>query len=381
MYEPSADYLVAEISQSALRHNLQQVRARIPATTRVCAVIKADCYGHGWDACLPVLVEGADWFAVSSPFEALALRERGVRQPVLAFLPPCGDGEEGVALCRAMMRAGITITVSSLESLALVRHACGGMEAEAQVHLKVDTGMTRAGVGVEQAPTLVEQIRATPGMRLTGIYTHMACADADDLTSARAQLARLLALVEQIGGREGLTLHAANSAATIALPEAHLDMVRPGLMLYGYQPQLTPNRALALQPCLRLRARALQVREAPAGSQIGYGQTYTAPQASRLALISIGYADGYRRALSNRAQVGVEGALAPVRGRISMDQTIVEIGAESRLKVGDWVEVLSPRPSDPHSVEQTATMLETISYEVTTTLGPRVRRKAVEQFV
>jgi len=242
----------------------------------------------------------------------------------------------------------------------------------------IDTGMTRPGVPAGQAPQLIAAARAAPHVKLTGLYTHLAAADEADKTSARGQLAAFDRAVEQSGGRAGLTLHAANSAAAIDLPESHLDMVRPGIAIYGYQPSDEMNTRLPLRPCLRLTGRLMQIKPVPAGSRCGYGLTYEFPRDGRVALAPVGYGDGYLRCLSNRSTVRVRGADVPVRGRVSMDQLILDVTDCPAAEVGDEVEIFSPNPADPHSVENLARLAGTVPYEVTCRLGGRVRRILVD---
>ena len=187
-------------------------------------------------------------------------------------------------------------------------------------------------------------------------------------------MTRFLSTIEAAGGRAGLTLHAANSAATIDLPETHLDMVRPGIAIYGYQPSAQIVNRLPLRPALRLTGRLMQIKALPAGSRCGYGLTYTFPQATRVGLVPVGYADGYLRSLSNRSLMRIRGREAPTRGRVSMDQVIIDLTGVPNAAVGDEVEIISPDPAAANSVESLAKLAETIPYEVTCRLGRRVRR-------
>jgi alanine racemase len=238
--------------------------------------------------------------------------------------------------------------------------------------------MGRSGVLPEAAPALVSRLRAGGNVCLTGLYTHLATADETDKKYARSQFRRMMGVVESCGGRSGLTLHAANSAATIDLPETHLDMVRPGIAMYGYQPSEDMHNRLPLRPAMRLTGRLMQIKTLPAGSRCGYGLTYAFPRDARVGLVPIGYGDGYFRSLSNRASMRVRGQDVPIRGRVSMDQTILDLTGLPEARVGDEVEILSGDPTAAHSVENLAQLAETIPYELTCRLGRRVRRVLVD---
>jgi len=369
-------YLTAHISTSAIEHNLALLRGLIPPATKLCAVVKADCYGHGLGNLLGLLSRHADWLAVTNPEEALALRNLGYERPLLMFFSACAnaDGRELHDTLAWLIAEHVTLTVvcpTEVDALAQVAAEIG---AVAEVHVKVDSGMGRSGALPAAAPALVDKIRRTPAMRISGMYTHFATADEAEKSFARRQLETFLATVEACGGRSGLCLHAANSAATIDLPEAHLDMVRPGIAIYGYQPSDDMANKLPLRPALRLTGRLMQLKTLPPGHKCGYGLTYTTPAETPVGLVPVGYADGYPRCLSNRATMRIRGADVPVRGRIAMDQVIVDLTAVPSAAVGDEVEIISNDPANPHSAENLARLCETITYEITTRLGNRARR-------
>jgi len=424
-------YLTAELSASALRHNIALLRARLAPGVRLCVAAKANCYGHGLRVLLDVLAEGVDALGVATPEEAVGLRHSGFRKPILMFFSACayGEGAELRDALAQLIANDVWLTVVSPAEVRLVAEAARHVDASARVHVKVDTGMGRSGVPADNAPALVEAIRAEPRLRLAGLYTHFALADAADKAHTIEQLARFQRTIvecgmrnadspdrrseignrgheechaeaaegaeaaekresgveignrkSEIGNRRCPLLHAANSAATIDLPQAHLDMVRPGIAAYGYQPSDDMHAKLPLQPILRLTGRLMQVRHMPAGSRCGYGLRHTFTRPSRVGLVPVGYADGYLRALTNLSVMRVRGQLVPARGTISMDQTIVDLTDAPSAAVGDEVEIISPHPADPHSVEGLARLAGTIPYEVTCRLGDRVRRKLVNSF-
>lgn len=373
-------YLTAEISASAVQENLATLHRHLPAATKLCAVVKADAYGHGLKVLLPVISAGADALAVATPEEAIALRDAGYERPVLMFFSACAytDGPELRDALEQLIARNVTLTVVNGSEVASVADAARKARAVARVHAKIDTGMNRSGVPAATAQEVIGAVRGAEGVELTGLYTHFASADEADKTFTREQLASFLAAVEAAGGRGGLTLHAANSAAAIDLSETHLDMVRPGIAVYGYQPSDEMLTKLPLRPCLRLWGRLMQTKDVPTGARCGYGLTHTFDRPARLGLVPVGYADGYPRALSNVAVMRVGGREAPVRGRVSMDQTIIDITDVPEAQIGDSVEIISPDPQAANSVANLARLAKTIPYELTCRLGRRVRRMLVD---
>jgi alanine racemase len=388
--------LTAEVSAAALRHNLALLRGRLAPGVRLCVAAKANGYGHGLRLLLDVLAEQADALGVATPEEAVSLRHQGFRKPILLFFSACayGEGAELRDALAQLIANGVWLTVVSPAEVRLVADAARHVEALAHVHVKVDTGMGRSGVQAGQAPALVEAIRSEPNVRLDGLYTHFALADAADKAHTLEQLACFQRAIADCGlqiadsanaeretrNAKRPILHAANSAATIDLPQTHLDMVRPGIAAYGYQPSDEMGVKLALQPILRLTGRLMQIRPMPAGSRCGYGLRHTFTRPSHVGLVPVGYADGYLRCLTNRTVMRVRGQLAPARGTISMDQTILDLTDVPSAAVGDEVEIISPDPADPHSVEGLARLAATIPYEITCRLGERVLRRLVPSF-
>jgi len=372
-------YLKAEISASAVRHNLSLLRGLLAPATKLCVVVKADCYGHGLRTLLGVIAEQADALAVATPEEAIALRDLGYERPILMFFSACAytDGRELRQALGELIARGVTLTVVAEPELAVVSEVAQKVGGKAEVHVKIDTGMGRSGILPEKAPALIEKARRSQAVQLTGLYTHFAVADQQDKSITREQLACFLSVLEASGGRAGLTLHTANSAAAVDLPESHLDMIRPGIAVYGYQPSAQIANRLPLRPSLRLTGRLMQIKTLPAGSRCGYGLTYTFRRETRVGLVPVGYADGYLRNLSNRSLMRLRGTETPVRGRVSMDQVIIDLTGVPDAAVGEEVEIISPDPGAPNSVESLAGLAGTIPYEVTCRLGRRVRRVLV----
>lgn len=362
------NYLTASISASAVRHNIAELRRLIGPDVKLCPVVKDDCYGHGMDVLYPVLSELVDGFAVASPTEALALRGKGYAGFVLCFLSAYFDDFE---VQTELVRQGITQTVMSKSALASIQDAARRAGLTAPVHLKVDTGMGRLGVPARQAKNLVETIRASDGVELTGIYTHFATADEEDQVPMRQQLELFTSVLP--GGR-GITCHAASSAAAIILPETHFNMVRPGLAVYGCHATEHLRGKIDLRPCMAVKAKLIAVKHIAEGGRSGYGLTYRYDRDSRVGVVPIGYGDGYFRNLSNQAMVRINGQDAPVRGRVSMDQMTVDVTGIPDVQVGDEVEIISSDPAAPNSVENLARLAGTIPYEITCHLGHNIIR-------
>ena len=373
-------HLTAEISVSAVRHNLRLLRGCVGADVRICPAVKADCYGHGLALLWSVIAEESDAMAVAGAAEAIELRELGYAGELLMFFTPCSlpAGEASGGTLKELMRRNVTLTVVSSTDVEAAVRAAGELGIEAPVHIKIDTGMGRSGVGHNAAVELITRVRSERSLRLTGLYTHFATADEADKSRALTQLDNFRGAVDTCRGDEDLTIHAANSAAAIDLPASHFDMIRPGIAVYGYQPSDEMHNVLPLRPCLRLTSLLMQIKDLPPGSSVGYGLTHTFDRAARVGLVPAGYADGYPRGLSGKVSMRIGEVDVPVCGRVSMDQVIVDLTEVPSARIGDEVEVISPDPSAPHSVENLARLAGTIPYEITCGLGRRVRRTAVE---
>jgi alanine racemase len=373
-------YVTAAISASAVRTNLRLLRGRIGPNTRLCAAVKADCYGHGLELLLDVIAPLVNSVAVAAPEEAVALREMGCDLPVLAFFSPCAYGGEAErdAAIEEMIRGDIIQTIVSPEEIRLIGRVAKRCQMQAEVHVKIDTGMGRAGVIAAEAASLLRKAADEPGLKLSGLYSHFATADDEDLGYAHEQLDIFKQVLTACDGAKGLTRHMANSAATIDLPEAHFDMVRAGISVYGYQPSVHVRNRTPLRPALRLTAPLMPIKNVPAGTRCGYGLTRRLERPSRLGRVAIGYGDGYLRCLSNLSSASIRGVEVPVCGRVSMDQLILDVTDVPDAKLGDEVELISPDPTSPHSVEKLAQLAGTISYEITCALHGRIRRVLVD---
>ena len=248
------------------------------------------------------------------------------------------------------------------------------------LHVKVDSGMGRSGVLPAEAPGLIQAIRQSPKLRLAGVFTHFATADEEDKTHAQAQFEVFRGVLRAAGPLDGVLRHAANSAAIADMPQTVLDMVRPGIAVYGYQPSDDVLNRLPLRPCLRMTAPILQVKRLPAGATVGYSSLFKLARDSRVGIVPAGYADGISRHLSGHCPVGLGRDVVPVLGRVSMDQIIIDLTDHASAKVGDTAVLISPHPEDPHCVSNLARLAGTIPYEITCRIGRRVNFKAVADF-
>jgi len=367
----------AHISSSALRHNVAVLRDAAGGAP-LCAVAKADAYGHG-AARLAAALRGAaiPFWGVATLPEGLALRQLGVTAPILVFRP-LGRYEperESAETLDALVDADLRATVASAAGADLLARRAARRRRTARVHLKVNTGMNRNGCPAEDALSLARRIAAQPFLECEGVYSHFAAADEPDLGSAHGQLAAFRAIVRELA-RHGLRpslCHMANTGAVFNLRAARFDMVRPGIGLYGYGGAAIRG-SRRLRPALRLDAPVVLTRRLPAGASCGYGLAFTARRPTRIGLLPIGYADGYDRRLSNGGPASFGRRLLRVIGRVSMDLTMVDLTDAPEAAEGARICLISERRADPHSVESLAARLGTIPHEITCALGPRIDR-------
>jgi alanine racemase len=366
------NYLTAQISESSVRHNISVIRGLIGPDVKLIPVVKDDCFGHGMEILFPVLAELTDGFAVAAPLEALELRSKGYHGFILCFLSAYFDDFK---VQDELVWQEITQTVMSKSALESIETSARRVGKTAKVHLKVDTGMGRLGVPASQAPALIQAIQQSDDVELTGIYTHFATADESNRTATQKQLDVFRSILPD---HSNVVFHAANSAATLDWPEAHFDMVRLGIAVYGCHPSDTLLNRVDLRPCMSVMAKLIAVKHMTAGSRSGYGLTHQYERDSRVGVVPIGYGDGYFRNLSGKAVVRVNGVDAPVCGRVSMDQMTVDVTDVADVKVGDLVEVISSDPHAPNCVENLARLAGTIPYEITCHLGHNMRHQLVE---
>jgi len=362
----------AEVDLAAIRHNVAEIKRFLQSGVRLGAVVKADAYGHGAvQVSRAALAFGVDWLLVATVDEGLDLVEGGIKAPILHMgRTPTGDVE--VAL-----RAGLRLCVFEHRGLNAIGDVCARTGLTARVHLKVDTGMARLGArrGGE-ALELARQIEAAAGVELEGFWSHFAEADESESPRTKEQLALFLAEVERLhaDGIRPEMLHCANSAAALLYPESQLDLVRVGLLLYGYSPVPGNAPALDLVPAMSWKARVVALHNLEADDKVGYGGAFTAPRSMRTATVAIGYADGYPRSLGNNGVLLVGGKRVPVVGRVSMDFVSVDVSDVDRVEPGDEAVIIGTQGEERITAEDLAESLDTISWEVLCQIGARVPR-------
>ncbi|MCB0859428.1 MAG: alanine racemase [Solirubrobacterales bacterium] len=361
----------ARIDLGNLRHNCRELKLRLDPGVELCPVLKADAYGHGALHCVGAVAEsGADRIAFATATEAVLARSVAPDIPLLV-LGALAPGEIEMAIS-----AGADISVWEPGFIATLADQAAASGLVVGVHVKYDTGMGRLGT---TDPDLVMELARTadshPNLRLAAIWTHFATADEEDPAFRDLQRDRLAKLGER-ARREfpGLKLHAANSAALIADPACHFDMVRPGVAIYGMDPFGRNPADHGLKPVLSFHSWVASVRDFEPGQSAGYGRTWQAVSPTRVATVPVGYGDGVRRGLSNRGEVLIGGRRYPIAGTVSMDNITVDLGPESGAKVGDEVTLIGTQGDETILAEQIAVPLETINYEVTCGISPRVPR-------
>jgi alanine racemase len=364
----------AEVDLDALRSNLAWLRHRLGPHTRILTVVKADAYGHGLKQIAALLMQsGTDIFGVANLAEARSVRLVGRGWPVL-MLGACLPDE-----IPAAVRDDVMPTISTLQEARAFSREARRQHKNVEVHLKVDTGMGRLGAFPKEAVQLAHAISRLPGVRLTGLMTHFSSAE-DDAPFTRQQRERFAEVVRAIEA-QGVVLpylHACNSGGVLFEPEALFNLVRPGLLVYGIIPpgkrRSATELAKHLKPALQWKSRVTLVREVPKGTPLSYGHTYTTPRRMRVAVVGCGYGDGYMRAASQRAAMLIGGRLCPVLGRVTMDQTLVDVTALPRVKPGDEVVLLGRQGRKEITAAQLAGWFGTIPWEVLTNISYRVPR-------
>lgn len=373
--------VIAEINLAAYANNLALLRSKLSKTTKLMAVLKANAYGHGLVRMAEQAMKaGVDYFGVVSLGEARELRIAGLKLPILIlnYIDPEG-AKEAIEL-------GVDITVMDEEVLSSIAAYVKTTKTAAKIHIKVDTGMHRAGVLPEAVLPFAQKVSATKGVKLHGLFTHFATADETDLGFARQQL-RVFQEVVRTLAKQGIHppfIHAANSAATLVLPESHFSMVRPGIASYGLSPFSGdhPQYAHFMQeflPVLTLKTQIVQIRTVEAGESVGYGRGFSATKKTRVALLSVGYGDGYRRGPQHAKEVLVCGKHARILGRVSMDQTSIDVTNIPEASLHDEVVLIGKQGNVVLSADDVAKSLGTINYEVVTSLSARVQRNYVSQ--
>ncbi len=374
----------AEISRSALRHNLKAVQQHIGPDVTVCAVVKADAYGHGSVGCARVLEgEGVQWFGVTGTEEGVRLRDGGIHGRVL-LLSGFWQGEAEEVVHQRLTPATYDLwQITALEEAA----AKAALPEPFRFHLKLDTGMSRLGISMSDLPRAVEQIRQSPHLKLEGVFSHLASAEVLDSAAMSEQEANFDHARETIlaSGLEPDYVHLANTSGTIGRPEARFNMVRPGLALYGYTLPFMRNHSPAtvfpyvdLKPALSWKTRIVSLRDLPSGRPVGYGGTYVTTRPTRIGVLPVGYADGLNRALSGKGRFHIRGCQVPILGRVSMDLTVVDVTDIPNAALGDEVCLIGGFNGCSVTAWDHAKLAHTIPYEILCNISKRVLRQMVD---
>lgn len=357
-----------EIDTEAVRYNIRALKRRIPAACKFLAVVKAEAYGHGaLGIAKAALKEDIFGFGVATPYEGQLLREAGIDAPILVLSPIFPEQAEDI------VRNKLTASITSLETAEALRNS------GVKVHIKVNTGMNRSGVELQDAVKFIESVNKISRIEIEGIFSHFAGSDEIDRHPAYDQFEKfnlLLNELQTLAIRPPIA-HISNSAAIIDMPECSLDMVRAGLSIYGMYPSNYVSRSPNLKPALTWKTHIIEKRRIKRGDKVSYSGTWQAEKDTTVALLPVGYADGYRRMLSNKAQVLVNGRRCSIAGRVCMDLTVINCG-DNEVEVGDEVILLGGAGDDNISAEEMAGWLGTNNYEVTTQITYRVPRRALK---
>ena len=375
----------AEIDLNAYAHNIAELKKLAGNGTRLMAVVKANGYGHGAvEIARRALTSGAGYLGVARISEATQLREAGIDAPILIF------GYTPPDMAESLIRYNLSQTVYSKATAATLSEIADRRGKKITIHIKVDSGMGRLGLLVPDSAvgnwsagssrTAVQEtlaISSMPGLTVEGLFTHFATADEADKSYANRQLEKFLDFADRLR-REGLeppVKHAANSAALIDMPDAYLDMVRPGIATYGLYPSKDVSHSnVALKPVMRLKSRIIHLKKVPAGFNVSYGITFQTDKPTTIATVPVGYADGFNRLLSSRGHMLVHGRKVPIIGRVCMDLTMIDVGGVPDAGIEDEVIVFGQHGNEVISADEIAAKLNTINYEIVSSIAARVER-------
>jgi alanine racemase len=380
----------ADVSLTALTHNLHAIRKYVnpseekrKAPRKVLSIVKGNGYGHGGPEVAKALEKaGSDWFGVTCTEEGIAVREAGVRKPVLiltSFVP----GEES-----RLVEHDLTAVIHRCEQLALLDRAAARQgKKRVSFHLKIDTGMNRLGIATSDVECFARQLAKCERLQLTGVFSHFASSEVFTKTAVgqqtREQEERFYAALERLRGLgiDPGIIHLANSAAIVARPETWADMVRPGAILYGYHPGYDPmekreeaEKRLVVKPVMSLRSRIISLRSVPAGAGVGYNATFVPKKASRIGVLAAGYGDGIHRSLGNRGSVLLRGKLAPIVGIVSMDVTMIDVTDVAGVEIGDVATIYGTDGTHQYLASLVARSVGTVTSDLLCAVSQRVPR-------
>ncbi|MBW8015868.1 MAG: alanine racemase [Planctomycetes bacterium] len=357
--------LQAHVYSGALLGNMRKLKGLCPDGTKMCAVVKANAYGHGIEETVNILKEAeVDFFAVSSVYEAIHISTLVKKQKI--FILEAINEFMAPDLIDFCGKRDFHCTISSLEAIKHAAIVLSGSNHVVNLHVNIETGMGRCGVDGEYAEKLIEKIDACENTRLAGVYTHFATADEEDLSYAYEQLANFQEFLDKtkIRQRKDVIVHAANSAATIKIPEAHFDMVRCGISLYGYYSRPMADAPVDLEPVVKLQAPIIRLKKIPKGHAVSYGCSFVTKRDTVIGIIPHGYADGYWRAFSNNAKMIVAGKVVDVVGRVCMDQVLIDVTDVKNVSVGQMATIIDNDRESACSAYALADIAGTICYEI-----------------
>ncbi len=367
---------LVRIDLGAIKSNLEAIKETIGPERQILAMVKGNAYGHG-DLQVAQMIEDtgcAQMLGVACPSEAHGLRAGGIKMPILILTPTIPANLE------TAIKADVILSVCGQREALAAGQVAAKLGKCVSVHIKVDTGMGRVGVPPEGAVELANLIEQQPSLKLEGIMTHLPSSDSiagDDISWTKKQIARFAQVVADVNNAIGrkIIAHCANSAAVLAHPDAWFDMVRPGVMIYGYKPDPACPSTIALKPAMSMFSKVIFTKKIPGGQSVSYGRTWKADFPTTVATIGVGYADGYNRLFSNKGRVLIKGRSYPVIGRVCMNMIMADVGADPDISIGDDV-VLMGRDGDQEiTCEEWAAKLGSIPYEVTCRIDARIPRQ------
>lgn len=360
----------AEIDLSAVRYNFDQIKRLVSDNVKIMAVVKANAYGHGIVEVSKTLVScGVDYLGVATMDEAVRLRQNKVKKPILVL------GSILPHEIKAAFKYDVALTLCNSELLRELNKFAQRKKIRAKIHVKVDTGMGRIGVWHKEAFSFIKWLLGYKNVDMEGVYTHFSSAGRDNFFTNY----QIESFEDLLGHLDKSDIkvpfrHAANSIATVDFKRSHLNMVRPGIIIYGMYPKRGFDKFLKLKPALSLKTKIVYLKGVPQGRSISYGRTYITEKDTKIATIPIGYADGYERILSNKAYVLVRGQKAKVVGKVTMDQTMIDVGHINGAKLGDEVVLIGRQGKGQIKTEELARLCGTIPYEIVCSIGSRVPR-------
>ena len=372
----------AEISFNKLEYNYSQIKKHLKKTNprkqvKICGVVKANAYGHGIREISQKLISlGADYLGVANYDEAIKLRTTIPDANILVFGTLIHSKLKPAAYVSRLLKYNLIATVASLDTAKFLDRYSGGLKKKFKVHIKIDTGMRRIGFDVKRAYKNIEQIFSYKNLDIEGIYTHFATAESGDKKFAKTQLNQFKELLHLLkkAGMEFPIVHAANSGAILGVKDSFFDMVRPGLLLYGYYPSEEKNNKLELKPIMSLKSKVTYIKRLDENISISYGRKYFTKEKTFIGSIPIGYGDGYWRLLSSGGKVCINNEYYPIAGTITMDWLMVNLGKRSAVKIGDDVLLIGRENKNNLGADKIAKVVKSIPYEVLCSFADRVQR-------